>query len=93
MTALDFVGTALLLGAFVLLAGCYGMLYTVGQIGQRRIWINAGYLCYFFQVVITLLIVLLAPLGMGWQLLIIISCLACFRIPPLAFSYLERTHR
>ena len=92
MMSLGFIDTALLLGAFVLLAGCYGLFYTIGQLKHSRTWINAGYVCYFFQVAITLLIVIFAPLGVGWQLLIIASCLACFKIPPIAWSYLELTH-
>ena len=88
----DFIDTVLLLGLFVLLAGCYGLFYTIGKLKQGRNWINAGYVCYFFQVVVTILIVTFAPLGLGWQLLIIASCVACFKIPPMAFSYLELTH-
>jgi hypothetical protein len=92
MMRLDFIDTALLLGVFVVLAGCYGLCYTIGQLKRNRSWINAGYVCYLLQVAITALIVIFAPLGVGWQLLIIASCLACFKIPPVAFSYLELTH-
>lgn len=92
MMSLGLIDTALLLGAFVLLAGGYGLFYSVGKLRQSRNWIHAGYVCYFLQVVITLLIVMFAPLGVGWQLLIIASCVACFKIPPMAFSYLELTH-
>ena len=88
----DFIDTALLLGMFVLLAGCYGLFYTIGALRQNRQWINAGYVFYFFQVAITVLIVMFAPLGIGWQLLIIASCIACFKIPPMAFSFLKLIH-
>ena len=88
----DFIDTALLLGIFVLLAGCYGLFYTIGELRQSRHWINADYVCFFFQAVITLLIVMFAPLGAGWQLLIMASCIACFKIPPIAFSYLKLIH-
>ena len=80
------------LGLFVLLAGCYGLFYTIGELRQRRRWINIGYVCFLFQAVITLLIVMCAPLRIGWQLLIIASCMACFKIPPMAFSYLKLIH-
>ena len=92
MMSFDFIDTALLLGIFVLLAGCYGLFYTIGELRQSRNWINTGYVCYFFQVVITFLIVMFAPLGLGWQLLIIASGIACFKIPPMAFSYLKLIH-
>jgi hypothetical protein len=88
----ELIDTALLLGVFVLLAGGYGLFYSIGKLKQSRNWINAGYLCYFFQVVVAILIVMFAPLGVGWKLLIIASCAACFKIPPMAFSYLELTH-
>jgi uncharacterized membrane protein HdeD (DUF308 family) len=89
----DLIETALLLGVFVLLAGCYALFYTVGELRQSRTWINLSYVCYALQIVVTLLIVMFAPLGEGWQLLIIASCFACFKIPPVAFSYLELSHR
>lgn len=90
--SLALIDTALLLGVFVLLAGGYGLCYSIGKLRHSHNWIYAGYVCYFFQVVVTLLIVLFGPLGVGWQLLIIASCIASFKIPPMAFSYLELTH-
>jgi hypothetical protein len=93
MMALNFVGASMLLGAFVLFAGGYGILYTLGQIRRRQSWIYAGYVCYFAQIIVTIAICLLTPLGIGWQVLIIAGCVACFRIPPLTFAYLELSHR
>jgi hypothetical protein len=90
--SLDIINTALLLGLFVLLAGCYALFYTIGELRQSRHWINAGYVCFFCQVAVTVLIVMSASLGAGWQLLIIASCIACFKIPPMAFSYLKLIH-
>jgi hypothetical protein len=90
--SLQLIDTALLLGVFILLAGGYGLFYSIGKLKRNRNWINAGYVCYFSQVIITILIVLYAPLGVGWLLLIIASCVACFKIPPMAFYYLELTH-
>jgi hypothetical protein len=89
----ELIDTALLLGVFVLLAGGYGLFYSIGKLMHSCNWIKVGYVCYFFQVVVTVLVVMFAPLGVGWKLLIIASCVACFKIPPMAFSYLELTHR
>jgi uncharacterized membrane protein HdeD (DUF308 family) len=88
----NLIETALLLGVFVLLAGCYALFYTIGRLRQSHTWSNLSYVCFAFQIFTTLLIVMFAPLAEGWQLLIIASCVACFRIPPVAFSYLELSH-
>ncbi|MEO6073291.1 MAG: hypothetical protein ABIP67_08530 [Burkholderiales bacterium] len=92
MMELGPIGTALLLGIFVLFAGCYGLLYAIARLKERSTWMNAAYACYALQVVVTLLIVALTPLTLGWQLLVIVSCLAYFKLPAIAWSHLELTH-
>ena len=92
MTEFQFLITALLLGVLVMLAGCYGILYCVGKLaGRRTIWL-AGLACYGLQCVITLAIVVLAPLAGPWKLVVILGTVGFFGIPPITWRFLERTH-
>jgi hypothetical protein len=92
MSASDLMYASLLLGAFALLAGGYGVLYTWGRMRGNTAAIHAAYLCYALQSVVSLAIVLATPLAMGWKLLVAASCLASLKIPPLTWRYLESIH-
>src|SRR5690349_18259496 len=93
MTPQAMVATALLLGAFVVMAGSYGLLYcasrlhdTAGlRIGRR---LSSGALC-----AIAAAIVLFTPLHSWWKLLIVGSCGAYLVIPPITWRHLHRVHR
>jgi hypothetical protein len=83
MTPQALIFSALLLGAFVLLAGLYGLFYSIGTLRGARHLVTAGYLCWLIQFLVTLSIIRLTPLGSGWKILIVASCLVYLRIPPL----------
>ena len=84
--------TSLLLGAFVMLAGCYGFLYTIGLLRGDRMLVQAGWASYGLQCVVTAAIVLATPLALWWKLLIVLSAAAYFFIPPVTWEYLRKIH-
>ncbi len=85
--------TSLLLGLFVLLAGCYGVLYCIGRLRANARIISAAYGVYGLQVIVAAAVVLLAPIGAWWKLLIAVSCAVYLPIPPATWGYLERLHQ
>ncbi|MGD0291976.1 MAG: hypothetical protein ABSC63_20400 [Candidatus Binataceae bacterium] len=85
--------TALLLGAFVLLAGVYGLLYSLGVLLERPPLKSAGYFFYLLHFLLMLTIVFATPLGPWWKLLIAASAIAYLAIPPLTWRHLRRIHR
>ena len=86
------IPTALLLGFFVLLAGLYGLLYSIGLLRRNRALVQAGYFSYVLQCFVTLAILALTPLAPGWKLLVLASGLVYFAIPPITWRYLQRIH-
>jgi hypothetical protein len=44
------------------------------------------------QLLVTIAIVVVTPLGPGWKLLITASCLTYLQIPRLTWHYLQRLH-
>lgn len=93
MTPLAMVATSLLLGFFVALAGCYGVLFCVGRLRANRTAVYAAYASYGMQVIVAAAIVLLTPLGDWWKLLIAASCALYLPIPSATWRYLENLHR
>jgi hypothetical protein len=93
MNPRDMVITALLLGVFVFLAGCYGLLYCVGRLRTNPSIVNTAYTAYGLQVVVACAILLDSSLGPWWKLLIAASCVIYLPIPPLTWRYLENLHR
>ena len=92
MTPGALIFSALLLGAFVLLAGLYGLFYSIGVLHGGRHLLTAAYGCWVLQFLVALSIVMLTPLGSGWKILIVASCLVYLRIPPIAWRHLQRLH-
>ena len=93
MTAYAMVGTALLLGAFVLLAGLYGLLYSLAMVLERPRLRPAAFACYALHFGVMAVLVIATPLGGWWKILIVGSCLAYFAIPPITWRYLVSLHR
>ena len=93
MTAHAMIATALLLGAFVLLAGLYGFFYTLAMLFRRPYLKPVSLACYALHFVVMLVIVVATPLGPWWKTLIVASCLAYFAIPPVTWRYLVRLHQ
>jgi len=93
MTPDALIATALMLGLFVLLAGAYGLLYSLAIVFDRPALRSAAWLCYLLNVAIMVTIVLATPLGFWWKLLLLASSAAYLAIPPIVWRYLLRTHR
>ena len=91
MTAAQMLGTSLLLGAFVLLAGCYGLLYCLGRLRASRGLVRAAAAAYLLQGV-TAGLLALSPLDQWWKGLLLASFVAFGAIPPLTWRVLERLH-
>lgn len=92
MTPQALIASALLLGAFVLLGGLYGLLYSVGVLrGSARLGVT-GYACWGLQLLVAVSVALFTPLALGWKLLVVISCLVYLRIPPMTWRYLHQLH-
>lgn len=93
MTPDKLITTALMLGAYVILAGAYGLLYSLAVVFERPPLRSAGYLFYLLHFLLMLTIVYATPLGGWWKLLIAASSVAYLAIPPITWRYLTRIHR
>jgi hypothetical protein len=91
MTGAQMLGTALLLGVFVLLAGCYGLLYCLGRLRASRRLRRAAAAAYLLQGV-TAGLLALSSLDPGWKALLLASFVLFAAIPPLTWRFLERLH-
>ena len=93
MTPDALIASALLLGAFVVLAGVYGLLYSLAIVFERPPLKSAGYFFYLAHFMVMLTIVFATPLGPWWKVLIAVSSVAYLAIPPITWRYLTRIHR
>ena len=91
MSALQMLGTSLLLGLFVLLAGCYGLLYCLGRLRASRSLVRAGFVAYLLQGVAAGLLAS-GALDLWWKALLVASFVAYLAIPPLTWRFLEQLH-
>jgi hypothetical protein len=83
--------TSLMLGAFVLLAGCYGVLYCLGRLRASRTLRRAAVAAYLLQGVTTGLLTLSA-LDFWWKALLLASFVGYLPVPPLTWRFLENLH-
>jgi hypothetical protein len=86
------IPTALLLGAFVVLAGVYGLLYSLAVVLEWPPLKFAGYVFYLLHFLVMLTILFATPLGAWWKVLIVASAIAYLAIPPITWRYLTRIH-
>lgn len=93
MSAGTFLATSLLLGAFVLCAGVYGLLYGAARLRQSVGLLRAAGLACGVLCLIAAAIVVATPLEADWKALIAASTLVYCAIPPVTWRYLQRTHR
>ena len=91
MSAAQMLATSLLLGLFVLLAGCYGVLYCLGRLRANRRFGRAAVAAYLLQGISTCLLAL-TPLDFWWKALLLASFVAYLPIPPLTWRFLEILH-
>jgi hypothetical protein len=92
MTPVQLLLSAALLGLFVLLAGAYGLLYSLGHVRAKQQLVIAGRISYAAQCATTLAILWLTPLTFGWKVLVALSCVAYVAIPPVTLRLLRLTH-
>ena len=92
MMQIRLIETALLLGVYILLAGGYGLAYTLAKLWHNPHIKTVAYALYGLHCIVALGVVFWAPLGAGWKALLIASSVAMFAIPPVTWRYLERTH-
>ena len=92
MTPQSLLLSAVLLGAFVLLAGAYALLYCVGLLSGRRELTWASYTCYGLQVAVAFTMLVATPLDWWWKALILASAIVYQRIPPVVWRYLHTLH-
>jgi uncharacterized membrane protein HdeD (DUF308 family) len=93
MSAGAFLATSLLLGAFVLCAGIYGLLYGAARLRQSVGLLRAAVLACGVLCLIAAAVVVATPLEAAWKALIVASALVYCAIPPVTWRYLQRTHR
>ena len=93
MTPLQLLATSLLLGFFVLLAGCYGVLYCLGRLGTSVTLLRSSYIAYVLQALVAVGIAASTPLELWWKVLVVASCIAYLPIPPVTWRYLENLHQ
>ena len=93
MNPQDFLPTAILLGVFVLCAGCYGLLYTLGRLRPSHTLTVLAYGAYLLQGIVTAILVTHTSLALGWKLFLVASFLIYAGIPPITWHHLERTHQ
>ena len=89
---LRLIETALLLGAYVLLAGAYGVSYCAIRLWPRRALHLLPNAIYAAHLALAVGIVIWAPLAVPWKALLLMSSAAVLAIPPLTWRFLERTH-
>ena len=83
--------TSLLLGLFVLLAGCYGVLYCLGRLRANAGLERAAAVAYLLQGITTGMLALSA-LDFWWKALLLASFVAYWPIPRLTWRFLEHLH-
>jgi hypothetical protein len=94
MNGPELLQTALLLGLYVLLAGCYGLAYTIGRLrGAGGSSISLAAVAYALHAAVACFVVAWSPLSGAWKVMIVVSSLALLRIPPVTWRYLEHSHR
>ncbi|MGH8042012.1 MAG: hypothetical protein ACREPN_08215 [Rudaea sp.] len=93
MNPQDFLPTAILLGVFVVCAGCYGLLYTLGRLRTGHVFTVLAYAAYLLQGIVTAVLVTHTSLATGWKLFLVASFLIYAGIPPITWRHLERTHQ
>lgn len=92
MNAFAVLGTAALLGLFVLMGGGYGGLYSFGRLWHSRLLLWLGRACCAVAVAVAVCIALFTPLHFGWKLLILFSAAMYVVIPPMTWRYMEKLH-
>jgi hypothetical protein len=92
MSELSLVQTALLLGAYVALAGAYGLVCAIERLKITSILWWAPSVAYTLHASTAGAVVAWTPLQAGWKGLIVASSIAVFAIPRITWRFLQLTH-
>ena len=92
MTPAALLPTAIMLGVYVLCAGCYGLVYAWGRLRESRPVTLSSFGFYGLQGLMTALLLTMTPLAWGWKLFLVLSFVVYAAIPPVTWRHLERTH-
>ena len=92
MSGTGLLQTALFLGLYVALAGCYGLVYAMARLHDAPILHRASFILFGLHGLTAMAIVIWAPLQAGWKVLIVTSSAAFLAIPPVTWRFLQRTH-
>jgi hypothetical protein len=87
------VASALMLGAMVVAAGAYGLLYCAARLRGSAMLKTASRASCVALVAFAAAIVVLTPLHFGWKALVAASAAAYIAIPPIVWRYLTRLHQ
>ena len=92
MSEIGLLQTALLLGLYVALAGCYGLAYAIARLRDASTLQHISFILYGLHGLTAFAIVAWTPLQVGWKGLIVASSGAFLAIPPITWRFLQRTH-
>jgi hypothetical protein len=84
--------TAPLLGAYVLMAGCYGLFYCLYHLRHSTALSVASGASLVLHLLLAAGIIVWAPLGLFWKTLLAASSAIVVVIPPMTWRFLEHTH-
>ena len=91
MTPQALLLTSSILGLFVLFGGLYGSLYAASAVFNRPGLRAAGLLCYA-GLLCCLAVALFTPLLWPWKLLLAVSAIGDYWIPPVTLRYVGKLH-
>jgi hypothetical protein len=92
MNKIGILQTALLLGAYVALAGSYGLVYAMARLQEASLLYRISFILYGLHGLTAIVVVAWTPLQVGWKGLIVVSSAAFLAIPPVTWRFLQRTH-
>ena len=93
MTPGAMVATALLLGAFVAMAGAYGLLYCAARLSDKGVLRTATHFSGVALCIVAAATIIFTPLHPWWKVLVAASCGIYLAIPPVTWRYLNGLHR
>lgn len=90
--SIQLLETAPLLGAYVLMAGFYGLFYCLHRLKHWRALSIGSTASLVLHLALSAGIIVWAPLGFFWKSLLAASSVAVLIIPPITWRFLEYTH-
>lgn len=78
---------------FVVCAGGYGLLYTLGRLRLSPVLMVLAFGAYLVQGAVTVVLITHTSLAISWKWFLVASFLIYAAIPPITWRHLERTHQ